>query len=364
MKIKRFFKRYVPTWVTVVGIITLASLMLYFIAIASRPVADFVNSTVATAWRVAMALLSYIFPFSLFELIIVLAIPTVVLVTVLVVRARGGARAKIRRLFAILGVVGIVYSGYLVVMAIPYRTTPLNEHLGIEDKKDISKDELYITTLAVRDEVNSLADKVVREGGESRMNCTLTEMSAKLVSAYDTVRERYPFFSNVISRAKPIMASGLMCDMGLTGIYTYYTGEANVNTEYPDYSLTFVTAHEFAHQRGINRENEANFMAFLVTTASDDPFLRYSGYLYMYQYLSSALYSADKELYKEVRAGLDERAIEDIRASNAVTLAHSDSPLRDVTEKINNAYLQSNGTPGTVSYGYVVRLAVAYYNQE
>ena len=219
MKIKKFLRKYVPTWVIVVGALTAASLLLYFLAINFRQVADFVNSTIATAWRAAMALLSYIFPFSVFELIIVLAIPSVVLITVLIVRAKGGARSRIRTLFALLGVVGIVYSGYLVVMAIPYRTTPLSVHLGIEEKSDISKEELYRTTLAVRDEVNALADEVMREGGESRMGCTLTEMSAKLVSAYGKVRERYPFFTNVISRAKPILASGLMCDMGLTGIY-------------------------------------------------------------------------------------------------------------------------------------------------
>ena len=364
MKIKDFFKKYVPTWVIVVAAITVASQILYFFAVSFHAVADFINSTVATAWRSVMALLNYIFPFSIFELIIILALPAVVFITVIIVRDKGGARSRIRKLFSLLGVVGIVYSSYLVIMATPYRTTPLAEHLGIEDRKDISKEELYRTALTVRDEVNALADEVYYEGGESRMECSLTEMSGKLVKAYDAVRARYPFFTNIISRAKPIMASGIMCDMGLTGIYTYYTGEANVNIEYPDFALTFVTAHEFAHQRGINRENEANFMAFLVTTASDDPFVRYSGYLYMYQYLSSALSSADREMYKELRDGLDERALSDIRASNAVTLAHSDSPLRDVTEKVNNAYLQSNGTPGTVSYGYVVRLAVAYYNQK
>ena len=83
----------------------------------------------------------------------------------------------------------------------------------------------------------------------------------------------------------------------------------------------------------------------------------------MYKYLSNALYSADTELYKEARAGLDERALDDIRASNAVTIKHQDSILGDVTESVNNSYLQSNGTAGTVSYSYVVRLAVAYYSK-
>jgi hypothetical protein len=109
------------------------------------------------------------------------------------------------------------------------------------------------------------------------------------------------------------------------------------------------------------RENEANFMAYLATTTSSDDYLRYSGYLYMYQYLASALYSTDKEMYKEVRSRINELAIADISAANAITKAHADSLLNKIFDSLNDAYLKSNGTPGTISYGYVVRLAVAYH---
>ena len=49
-----------------------------------------------------------------------------------------------------------------------------------------------------------------------------------------------------------------------------------------------------AHQRGIAREDEANFIAFLVCMASDDPYIRYSGYLEVYEYVASSLYSDDR----------------------------------------------------------------------
>ena len=40
------------------------------------------------------------------------------------------------------------------------------------------------------------------------------------------------------------------------------------------------------------------------------------------------------------------------------------SSLGELNEKINDFYLKANGTQGTVTYGYVVRLAVSYYNSE
>ena len=100
-----------------------------------------------------------------------------------------------------------------------------------------------------------------------------------------------------------------MSDLQISGIYSFFTGEANVNVEYPDYCLPFTAAHELSHQRGICRENEANFVAFLVCIGSEDDYIRYSGYLNVYEYLASALYRADKELYKSALERLSGIAI-------------------------------------------------------
>jgi glycerate kinase len=46
-------------------------------------------------------------------------------------------------------------------------------------------------------------------------------------------------------------------------------------------------------------------MAFLVCTASEDPYFRYCGYLNLYEYVASALYSADSERYFAVLDTVD-----------------------------------------------------------
>ncbi len=362
--VRAFLKKYVPTWSLVAISVTLISIILFVISSASPRLADLLVGTLGFLLRSMFSILSYPFPLSLFELLVILAVPLTVTVTVLAVRRIKNKRSAVRAAISLVAVVGIVYTGYIYALGTGYNTTTLDERIGIEDAENISKEELYATIVTVRDEVNALADSVTYADGEGQMGKSLNEVSLRICDGYGEFAREYPFFINFHSRVKPIVASPVMSDMRLTGIYTFFTGEANVNIEYPDYDIVFTAAHELAHQRGMIRENEANFMAFLICTASDDPFIRYSGYLRMYEYLASALYRLDAELYKEVLSGLDERARGDIAASNEVTRRHKDSPLGAFISSLNDGYLKMNGTDGAVSYGYVVRLAVGMYQRQ
>lgn len=357
-------ERLIPVWVIVSAVAVTIFLVLAVASRSNASVADFVNSYIATPLRALMAAITGFLPFSLFEIILLMLLPGLVILVIGAVRDRSGARIRIRRILSALGIVGILFSGYLAVMTIPYGATPLAEHLNIDEDSDIELDELLRATVIVRDEVNRLSAEIERNDGVGVMPYSSDEASRIISEAYEGVRAEYPFFYNFSSRAKPIRFSGIMSDMGISGIYTYFTGEANVNTCFPDYCYTFTVAHEFAHQRGINRENEANFMAFFVLSRSDDVFLRYSAYLNLYEYLASALYSADADLYKEVAKALDAGARLDISAASAVIREHRESPLYKLMDRVNDVYLKSNGTDGVVSYSYVVRLAVGYFNAQ
>jgi hypothetical protein len=146
----------------------------------------------------------------------------------------------------------------------------------------------------------------------------------------------------------------------LTGIYTFYTGEANINADYPLFDRIFTSAHELSHQRGFLLENEANFVAYLVTSGCDEPIIRYSAALTMYSYISSALYRTDGERYSEISSGLCVGAISDLRASSQAYYSYSDTVISEISDRVNDLFLKSNGTPGTVSYGMVVELMIAY----
>ena len=148
----------------------------------------------------------------------------------------------------------------------------------------------------------------------------------------------------------------------ISGMYTYFTGEANLNTNYPYFVNVYTTAHEMAHQRGIARENEANFLAYLVCIGSEDLYMQYSGYLNMYDYLASPLYMASPELYYEVVQSLDSRVRYDLQCYSEFFDKYRDNAAAEVSDAVNNTYLVLQGTAeGTRSYGMVVDLAVAYH---
>lgn len=357
-------KKYIPRFATVSFILFAVSCIIYFISVRSLEVADFINSTVSVAVRFSLSLATYILPFSLFELLIILS-PLILFFTVflLVKRCDSGVK-RVRAILSLLAVVSLILTSYIYTLGIGYRTTSLADKIDVEDKKSITADELFYTVNIVVDKLNSLAEKIEPEDGETRMPYSFSEMSDELILAYDRMNGSYSLLTNYPSRAKPVYFSTVMSDLGITGIYSFFTGEANVNVEYPDYTVVYTAAHELAHQRGICRENEANFVAFLVCISSEDEYIRYSGYLNMYEYLASALYRADPERYALVRERLHKTVITDIQASNAVYQKHKDSILGKINDRLNDAYLKANGTEGVVSYGYVVRLAVSYYQNE
>jgi hypothetical protein len=158
------------------------------------------------------------------------------------------------------------------------------------------------------------------------------------------------------------MLSEPMSYTHITGVYTFFTGEANINVHFPDYTVPYTAAHELAHQRGIAKEDEANFIAFLVCMESDDPYIRYSACLNLYEYVVVALRKADKELYRESYLALPTEVQNEEIAYSRFMEKYRDNIVADVSHKTNDIYLQSQGSPeGSKSYNLVVDLAVAYY---
>ena len=148
--------------------------------------------------------------------------------------------------------------------------------------------------------------------------------------------------------------------MGFTGFYFPFTGECNVNADFPAATLPTTVAHELSHRRGIASEQECNFLAVLASLRCDDAAYCYAGALSGYSYLAYARYSADAERWRAVRGTLDERVVADLRASGAYW-AQFEGPVDTVSIAIYDGFLKSYGTIGVKSYGACVDLLVAYF---
>ncbi len=345
------------------SVIFLLCALLLLLARADGRIAEALNGTVGQGFRRAMAALGELLPGSVFELLLLLIPPAIILLVILLVRAvkHGGL---LRLSCNSLAVVMLLWSGNALALGIGYNALSVGERMEIEPV-DINSDSLAYTLEILVSDVNALADRVCRDGdGVAYMDCDLDELSYRICESYDALSDRYGFYAGFSSSARGVSALHLMSRLGLTGIYTYYTGQANVNTDYPDYDIAFTAAHELSHQRGIMPENQANFMAYLLCSTSTDPFLNYAAALNMTEYVGSALYRTDPDRYYSIIAELPDSARADLSASQAVYGEYGGGILNEISSAVNDLFLKSNGTPGTVSYGMVTELAVSYICSE
>ncbi len=244
-----------------------------------------------------------------------------------------------------------------------YGRNTLAKNLDLE-QNPVTAEELYNTALIVAAESKKVIGDVDFDiSGSSIMPYDYKTLVSKVNAAFDKYAENVDYISHFKSTPKAIALSKPMTYTHISGVYTFMTGESNVNTNYPDFLMPFTMAHEMAHQRGIAREDEANFVAFLVCIGSDDAYLRYSGYANMINYLNSALSKANSDMYKQfILYSLPIELSKEFVQYSEFFDKYRDSTASEVTGTVNNAFLQSQGQQsGTKSYGLVVDLAVAYY---
>ena len=359
-------RRYAVTvYFLLSAVMTLLAAAAYVLYRYSRSFADLMNDTVGYAVRRVMAGLGNLLPFSLSELLLVLSPILVVLILAAAIRyGKRSWRAALLSMGVILSVGALVFQIFALGFAPGYYAVPIDEKLGLVRQK-VAPEALYDTASALADMIDEAAEEVTfTSDGFSVMPYSIEEMNRRLLLAYDTLAGQEAWLHTYHTTVKPVVMSVGMSYLHITGVYTFFTGEANINVDFPDYSIPYTAAHELAHQRGIAREEEANFLAFLVCMASDDAYIRYSGLVNLYEYVISALGRADATMAARVRGRLHEDVTGELRAYAEFYKKYQSSQVGAVSNAVNNSYLQSQGSVGVKSYGMVVDLAVAYFSAD
>ena len=354
----------IPLWCKIALAVFAISGIFYTVICISPQFADFFNKNVSGILRFLLAQITNILPFSLAEIALLL-IPIILFI---IIRYIWRYRCNTRRstlvtVVCIFSVASMFMSAFVLVFSAGYRGTELDEKLEIESVP-IDKQDLYNTALYLKDEINKLASNIKFDSENfSVMPYSMSEMNDKLLDAYESFSQEHSFLNTFDSKLKPVLLSEGMSYAHITGVYTFFTGESNLNVVFPDYTIPFTAAHELAHQRGIAKEDEANMVAFLVCIKSDDTYIRYSAYVNMYEYVANALYGADKELSRKADSMLDINVYNEQVAYSKFFKKYSKSVTSQISGTVNDIYLQSQGTVGRKSYGMVVDLTVAYLKE-
>lgn len=363
MKIKNFLSRYFNKLSVVCIILAFTAGIILAVSKISPRFADCFNRYVSAFFRAVISKITGILPFSLGEAI-VLCIPIFAFVALFLyfkVYSNDDVTAW-RFVVSMLSCISLMFTSFVVMFGVAYNGSDLAEKLEL-DVEPVTYDELEQTAYIVLDELEMLLDDIeYRYNGSSRLPYSFNELNSKMNDAFASFCEEYEFVQKLRSNVKIISVSPIMTYTHISGVFTYYTAEANVNINYPDYTIAYTMAHEMSHQRGIAPEDEANFTAFLVCLKSNDPFIRYSAYMSMLEYLMSAMSSDSYERYSDFTASLDMRIKGEMMAFNTFFEPYSDSTASKVSGAINDTYLKASGEEvGAKSYGMVVDLACAYY---
>lgn len=337
------------------------SLMFYISSRFFPAFADFASQRLGGVVRFALAWITSFLPFSLAEAFLLLLFPLSIIFLFFAPDESEG-RFMSKNSYISIGVFFSIISIYLTVFAPCYFRTSVGDEMGL-DRENVTNDDIYNATLIVSSELEKLEESVTSDHtGKTLMPYSYSELVEKLNVAYSSVTEKYDFISNFYSYPKPLIISPLMPYTRISGFYTFFSGEANISTAYPDFMLPFTMAHEMAHQRGIAREDEANFIAFLVCLESDDSYIRYSGYTELMNYLTDDLYMVNPSLYNEVYSSAPLVYKREYSAYVSFALGTDSKKVSSVTNAINNSMLQSQGqVAGSESYNLVTELTAAYY---
>lgn len=345
------------------AIIAIIAIIVYLVSRSSVSFAEYYARTISQWIRAVFGTITGWFPFSLGETLLYSLIPLAVAYFIFTMRRmKKDERLYWKSVLPLIAIIFNILSLYVLGFGVCNFRLSLDKNLGL-DRQKVTAEELAMTADILSIQLDSIVSEIgFIEKDASVMPYDFFELSEKMNDAFSKYASENDYISHFYAKPKVVALSELMTYTHISGVYSFFTGEANVNVNYPDFVIPYTMAHEMSHQRGIAREDEANFVAFLVCMESDDPYIQYSALLNMQEYILSALSKADKELYAQKYYALSEEIRYELISYSKFFKKYEKNVAAQVTDKVNDKFLQANGQQnGTRSYGMVVDLTVALY---
>lgn len=317
-------------------------------------------------WIQALSHLSAILPFSLFELsffILTLYLLFHIIYRIIRIMQEPTTWKKQITTYGLhaLHLICILWLSFSLGWGFNYFRQPLSDSLSLQSSTSPREDLIQLYDYLIT-QANSMRPYLTEDkNGNMIINDTFNSVKERVQTAYEILGQTHSIFKGSYKLPKGLLISPLMNYTGITGIYSPFTGEANVNTAILDQSLPATALHEMAHQRGFAKEAECNFIAYLACTLHTDKDFQYSGYLLAIAYTSQALAKVDYEMLLALNGTISEAVMRDISHNNAFWKQY-EGPVEKASSSVNNSYLKANGIQsGTANYGEMVNLLLSYY---
>lgn len=191
---------------------------------------------------------------------------------------------------------GILFVIFKLMWGLNYQRLPIAEGVGLEDRYARTEELNDIGTRianGIRNSFSSIPENNPLVGLTGPLNGSggvslspeqdrlrILEIAKLIDYSFQTTDLFNGLDGWELAPPKTLWSSPMIRVLGIRSFYLPFTGEVSVREGLASQDLPFAIARAKAYQRGFAREDEANFVAYLVCTNSADPLVRYSGYLH------------------------------------------------------------------------------------
>ena len=336
-------------------VIIAGALLLYFFA----PSPEWIETHYSTSFypRVQRAItpISNRVPFAISDILILLVIIGVPGWWIARIRSagRGKRAAAVGKLaFSTAVLAATVFLIFELVWGLNYLREPLTRRLNYDRTRVTEAAAIELSDLSVT-ELNAQSGAV-----HSSAWPDAREWSKRLQPSFEAaVVELGNAGGAAPGRVKSTIFNFYLTAAGIDGFTNPFGLEVVLDSHLLSQEQPFAMAHEWAHLAGFADESEANFIAMISCLRSEDPAVRYAGWLELYPSLphgpgASTAQPADRpEPAAEVRADLD--AVERRRSEGI-------NPWINAAQwKFYDRFLKANSVQaGVASYGLFIRLVL------
>jgi hypothetical protein len=307
-------------------------------------------------------------PFSIFEFEIYLIILLLLFWLILAVPVIFGKSLPRKQFFASSARFGLLLLSCLFLIftltgSMNYSRATFADTAGIM-VREYSDEELQQLSLTLIEELAFLEEKIFVDE-EGKVSFEELDLNQEVIDAMKGLGEGYTPLAGYYPRPKPILFSRGLSYLGITGIFSPFTLEANYNQDVADYLIPYTMAHELAHLKGFMREEDAGFIAFLACHNSNSFELQYSGLLNGLSYTLRALRdTVSPSEYEFIYSQIPDQARAELQKSRLYWSKHT-AAVTTFAKAANDHYLIVNSqSEGTKSYGRMVDLLLALYAHE
>lgn len=313
------------------------------------PLADFYATHCYPVISAVLSLIVSPLPFSLEEVVVIGFAVALIAVLVRAIRRKEGFwRWLGKTLRVALWVVVWLYVGW----ANNYFRTPLYPRMGIE--RASYEEETFSRFLAGYTEALNGTAESASVWEWDQLEADIKEYYSSQVSDYGYTALR-PW-----QHVKKPLLNPLYSAEGVLGFMGPFFGESQLNKELLPGQVPFTMAHELAHLAGVTSEAEANYWAYSFCRQSDNPAIRYSGYLGLLPYAASSAASLlPEEQYIEWTATLCYKA----KVDYATTHDYWEEKRVDLVDRfqhwVMDRFLKTNSvTEGARDYYGVIGMII------